>query len=284
MKILVRRGYPVACGCRALALRRSTYYFRARRIEADKRLIRELRELSRRYPRCGSPTITERLRQRGWKVNHKRIERLWRQEGLKVVKKQRKRKRLPDSTRPRQQALYGNHVWSLDFVTERLEDGRPVRIVNVVDEYSRFNIALEGRIHFSADAVIEVLGRSLVRYGIPGLIRCDNGPEFIAKALREWLAETAVGILYIDPGSPWQNGYVESLNDKLRDELLNRELFLSLEEVNVMLSEWRDYYNVDRLHSALDYQPPATVYDRYVKAGSLRLPAFGGLQTGESLT
>jgi transposase InsO family protein len=198
------------------------------------------------------------------------VERLWRQEDLRVVKKQHKRRRLPNSTRPRQKALYGNHVWSIDFLTERLENGRVVRIVNIVDEYSRFSIALEGRYHFTAEHVIEVLGRSMVRYGIPGSLRCDNGPEFIAGALRNWLAETAVGILYIDPGSPWQNGYVESMNDKLRDELLNREIFSCLEELNVLLSDWRDYYNQERLHSALGYRTPAQVYDQYVNEGSKR--------------
>lgn len=255
-------------------------------MDRDKRLIRELHRLSLEYPRCGSRTITKRLRLLGWKDNHKRIERLWRQEGLWVRKRQRKRRRLPASTRRRQKALYGNHVWSLDFVSERLENGRQVRILNIVDEHSRFNIELRARFHFSAAHVIEVLGKAMVRYGLPSLIRCDNGPEFIAMALRQWLEETAVGILYIDPGSPWQNGYVESLNDKLRDELLNRELFVSLKEINVMLGDWRDYYNQERLHSSLDWQTPAQVYERFVKAASLRPAAFTHThnQTRESLT
>jgi len=207
--LVERKEYSVRMACRTTDLYRSTYYYQPILKMEEKQLVKDLYKLSRNYPRYGYPRITKVLREDGWRVNKKRVQRLWRQEGLKVPRKQRKRSRLGLSTAVRQQALYPNHVWSWDFLFDRTADGRSVKILNIVDENSRFNIVLEARRHFKADDVIEVLGRALVRYGIPGCIRSDNGPEFIANKLKDWVEDNGMGIMYIAPGSPWENPYVD---------------------------------------------------------------------------
>ena len=176
-----------------------------------------------------------------------------------MPQKQRKRRRLGASTTVRQRALYPNHVWSWDFIFDRREDGRALKILNIVDEYSRKNIAMEVFRSCKGEHVIQALGRAMLAHGIPGCIRSDNGSEFINEQVKKWLAENGIGISYIKPGSPWENPYVESFNARLRDESLNRELFTSLMEAKVVLADWREEYNNYRPHGALGYRTPKAV-------------------------
>ncbi len=192
-------------------------------------------------------------------MNHKRVERIWRQEGLKVPQKQPKRGRLwvTDGSCIRRRPEYPDHVWSYDFVFERTHDGRPIRMLVVVDEFSRECLAIEVARRLNSTDVLDCLGELFVSRGLPDYIRSDNGPEFTANAVRDWLQKLGVQTLFIEPGSPWENGYVESLNGKLRDELLNGEIFYTLTEAKVLVECWRREYNQVRPHSSLGYRPPA---------------------------
>ena len=222
-------------------------------------LVRRIVELASEYGRYGYRRITAVLRQEGWRVNHKRVEKIWRREGLKVPQKQPKRRRLwlCDGSCVRRRPEYRNHVWAYDFVHERTHDGRAVRMLVVVDEYTRECLTIKVARKLNSQDVLKVLARLFVQYGPPEHIRSDNGPEFTAKAVREWLQRLDVTTLFIEPGSPWENGYVESFNGKLRDELLNREIFCSLWEAKVLVERWRQEYNRVRPHSSLGYRPPA---------------------------
>ena len=265
MKHLVRvRQFSVQMACKLMRLNRSSYYYERKEGEFERNLIKELHALSKRYPRWGYLQMTQQLRRRGFRVNKKRVQRLWRLEGLKVPVRQVKRRRSGDSTRPRQVALYPNHVWSWDFVFDRTDDGRALKILNIVDEYSRFSVCMEIGRAFTGKDVVAALGRAMLAYGIPGCIRSDNGSEFISTYIKDWLAENAVGIHYIDPASPWQNPFVESFNGTMRDECLNRELFETLLEAKVVLSDWRDIYNLERTHGNIDAKTPAEVYAKFV--------------------
>jgi putative transposase len=216
-------------------------------------------ELATQYGRYGYRRITAMLKQEGWMVNHKRVERIWRQEGLKVPEKQPKRKRLwlNDGSCIRLRPEYKDHVWSYDFVMARTSDGRPFRMLNIIDEYTRECLAILVRRCITSQEVIDRLFELFVLRGIPEHIRSDNGPEFTAKAIRGWLNQIGVKALFIEPGSPWENGYIESFNGKLRDELINREIFTTLTEAKVLIEQWRQEYNQVRPHSSLGYRPPA---------------------------
>jgi len=199
------------------------------------------------------------LHRAGWVVNVKRVERIWRREGLKVPQKQPKRGRLwlNDGSCIRLRPEYPNHVWSYDFVEDRTHNGRKFRMLNVIDEFTRECMAIRVSRRLKAVDVIDVLSDLFILRGIPGHIRSDNGPEFIAKALREWIATVGARTAYIMPGSPWENGYCESFNSKLRDELLDGEIFYSLKEAQIVIEGWRQHYNTARPHSSLGYKPPA---------------------------
>ena len=216
-------------------------------------------ELATEYGRYGYRRVTALLRAEGFAVNHKRVERLWRREGLKVPARQPKRRRLwlNDGSCVRLRPESANHVWSYDFVKCRTSDGRAFRLLTVIDEYTRECLAIDVARRITADDVLERLSDLFVLRGLPGHIRSDNGPEFAAKAVRGWLGRLGVEALFIEPGSPWENGYVESFNGKLRDELLNAELFDTLLEAKVLVERWRTVYNTVRPHSSLDYLPPA---------------------------
>jgi len=211
------------------------------------------------YGRYGYRRIEILLRNDGWNVNHKRIERIWIQEGLKVPQKQRKRKRLwfNDASSIRLRPLYKNHVWSYDFVSDRTSEGRPLRFLNILDEYSRESLRIHVDRRITAHDVIEQLANLFVTRGLPDFIRSDNGPEFTATRVRTWLNRLGVKTLFIEPGSPWENGYIESFNGKFRDELLNGEVFDTLLEARVVTEQWRIFYNTKRPHSSLGYRPPA---------------------------
>ena len=204
--------------------------------------------LASRYGRYGYRRVTAMLRGEGWRVNHKRVERIWRGEGLKVPAKQPKRGRLwvADGSCVRLRPQRRNHVWAYDFVALRTSDGRPVRLLTVVDEYTRECLAIQVGRSLRSSHVIECLGDIMVQRGVPDHVRSDNGPEFTARAVRLWLQGVGATTLFITPGSPWENGYVESFNGKLRDELLDRELFDTLWEVQVLTEQWRHEYNHQR--------------------------------------
>lgn len=216
-------------------------------------------ELATEYGRYGYRRVAALLRAEGFAVNHKRVERLWRREGLKVPQRQRPRRRLwlSDGSCVRLRPAHANHVWSYDFVKCRTADGRAFRLLTVIDEHTRECLAIDVARRITADDVLHRLCDLFAGRGPPEHIRSDNGPEFAAKAVRGWLGKVGVATLFIEPGSPWENGYVESFNGKLRDELLNPELFDTLLEARVLVERWRTVYNTVRPHSALDYRPPA---------------------------
>ncbi len=219
--------------------------------------MKEMVALASEYGRYGYRRITAMLRQRGWRVNHKRVERLWRLEGLKVPHKQPRRRRLwlHDGSCVRRRPQHQNHVWSYDFVQTRTAEGRVVRLLTLMDEYTRECLAI--RVERKLSSEEETLADLFVRRGVPAYLRSDNGPEFVAQTLRDWLARLEVRTLYIEPGSPWENGYIESFNGKLRDELLNLEIFDTLSEAQILVECWRRQYNTRRPHSSLGYRPPA---------------------------
>ncbi len=245
--------------CRVLGQPRSTQR-RAPLVPDDEpRLVKRMIELATQYGRYGYRMVTGMLRNEGWKVNHKRIERLWRREGLKVPQKQPKRRRiwLNDGSCVRLRPAYKDHVWSYDFVQDRTSDGRAFRMLTVIDEYSRECLAIDVARKLTSEDVLERLSDLFVRRGVPNHIRSDNGPEFTAKKVTEWLERVNVKTLFIEPGSPWENGYNESFNGTLRYELLDVELFDTLLEAKVLIERWRIEYNTIRPHSSLRYRPPA---------------------------
>lgn len=254
-----RLGVSERRACRVLVQARSTQ--RRRKVVAsdEPRLVGRVTALACEYGRYGYRRVADLLHDEGWRVNHKRVERIWRQEGLKVPKRQPKRGRLwlNDGSCIRLRPQHKDHVWSYDFVADRTDDGRPLRMLTVMDEYTRECLAIDVERHLTSEAVLERLADLFVVRGIPEFIRSDNGPEFTAKVVRDWLARLGVRTLFIEPGSPWENGYIESFNGKFRDELLNGEIFTTLQEAKVLVEQWRHHYNTKRPHSSLGHRPPA---------------------------
>ena len=244
--------------CRVIGQSRSTQ----RRVEQtpsdEEQLVKRMVELASEYGRYGYRRIGALLRQEGFLVNHKRVARLWRREGLKVPQKQPKRRRLwlSQASCVRLRPAYRNHVWSYDLMASRTSDGRALRWLTMIDEYSRECLAIEVGRSMTSEDVLDRLTQLFVERGTPAYLRSDNGPEFIAEAVRGWLGRVGVGTLYIEPGSPWENGYLESFNGKLRDELLNVELIDTVLEARVLADRYRRQYNTVRPHSALGYRPP----------------------------
>ena len=254
--------------CQVLGQSRSTQRYVKRRPADEAKLLAGMRRIARRRPRFGSPRICDALRTRGWKVNHKRIERLWREEGMQVPKKQHRKRRIAlggsENSCVRRCAQRPNHVWSYDFVEDRSEKGRRLRFLVVIDEFTRESLAIEVAWSFTARQVLEVLGYLFAVRGTPDHLRSDNGPEFVARAVTRWLYQAGVKTLFIAKGSPWENGYVESFNSRFRDELLNRELFIGLEDARWVVDRWRLDFNHQRPHSSLDYQTPAEFSARWL--------------------
>ena len=231
----------------------------ARTPDDEAALTGDIVELARRYGRYGYRRITALLRHAGWSVNRKRVERIWRREGLKVPVKQPKRDRLwlADGSCIRLRPERPNQVWAYDFVADRTRDARKFRMLCVIDEFTREALAIRVARRLDANHVIEVLADLCVVRGVPEHIRSDQGPEFIATAVKDWIAAVGAKTAYIEKSSPWENGYVESFNGKLRDELLSVEIFNSLREAQILIESWRRHYNTMRPHSALGYRPPA---------------------------
>jgi len=221
--------------------------------------MEEMRRLALRWPRFGYRRIAVLLGQEGWRVNVKRVHRLWKAEGLQIRKKQRKRRRMGNSANAchRRKPRYKDHVWGYDFVSERTERGGQLKLLSVVDEFTRECLTIEAERKFTGRDVVEVLKELFAIRGRPKYLRSDNGPEFACQAVRKWLRQSGVGTLFIEPGSPWENGYVESFNGKLRDECLNGELFLNLTETQYVADRWRLDYNHYRPHSMLGWRTPS---------------------------
>lgn len=246
-----------AAACRALGLPRSTYYRVSQISEESLEMQQEILRLSGQHPRYGYRRITAMMRRDGYVINEKRVLRVRREAGFKVRKKQRRARRVGLSKARRRKAEKRGDVWSWDFVTDQTENGGQFRILTLIDEYTReCHTTKCGRSIRAAD-VISAIAQAIAHHGAPGHIRSDNGPEFIAYAVQDWLKEKEIEILYIKPGSPWEQAHIESFHDKLRDELLNREIFGSLLEAQVILDSWRREYNEDRPHSSLGYQTPS---------------------------
>jgi transposase InsO family protein len=227
--------------------------------EDEERLTDDIVELARMYGRYGYRKITALLRRAGWLVNDKRVERIWRREGLKVPSKQPKRGRLwlTDGSCLRLRAEHRNHVWSYDFVEDRTHDGRKYRMLNIVDEFTHECLAIRIARRLKSIDVIDVLSDLFILRGVPGHVRSDNGPEFVAKAVQDWIAAVGAKTAYIAPGSPWENGFIESFNGRLRDELLDGEIFYTLNEAKIVIETWRRHYNTVRPHASLGYRAPA---------------------------
>ncbi len=245
--------------CAVIGQARSTQRRRALRQGNEDALTEAIIALASDYGRYGYRRITALLRAQGWNVNHKRVARIWRREGLKVPLKQPKRKRLwlNDGSCIRLRPSWKNHVWAYDFVHDRTHDGRSFRMLTVIDEHSRECLAIVTKRKLKSGDVLEALENLFIARGMPDHIRSDNGSEFTAKAVKSWLDKMEVKPLYIEPGSPWENGYNESFNGKLRDEILDRELFMTLPEAQILIERWRVHYNTVRPHSSLGYKPPA---------------------------
>ncbi len=245
--------------CRVLGQPRSTQRRKPHVRDDEERLVKRIVELASQYGRYGYRRVTAMLRREGWEVNHKRVERLWRREGLKVPRKQSRRRRLwlNDGSCVRLRPQRPNHIWSYDIMTARTHDGRAFRMLTMIDEFTRECLSIDVERRISSDDVLNRLTERFVYRTVPEHIRSDNGAEFTAKAVRGWLERMGVKTLFIEPGSPWENGYIESFNGKLRDELLNGEIFDTLLEAKVLVERWRKEYNRERPHSALGYRPPA---------------------------
>lgn len=251
--------------CKTIGQPRSTQRYQPKKTEKDRTLTARLHQISRRHPRYGYRRAAALLRQDGWEVNDKRVHRLWKRTGLQVPVRQRKRRRVSvnEDGPVRLRAAHPNHVWSYDFLFDQTEGGRTLKFMPVVDEYTRECLVLVVDRSITSLDVTKALDRLIEERGEPGHMRSDNGPEFVAEAVRTYLKEQGAKTRYIDPGAPWQNPYVESFNGKLRDELLRRELFGNLLEAKVLSGQYRRHYNHERPHSALGYQTPAAFAAAY---------------------
>ena len=271
IKHVVEQGKGrTAEACRALDLQRSTYYRNSAVSLERQKMEGTIINLSEDHPRYGYRRITALVRRQGGWINAKRVQRVRRHHGLQVRKKQRKLRRTGLSTGQRQRATHANHVWSWDFVEDQTENGTRFRILTLIDEYTRECLAMHIAWSIRAVDVMTTLEAAIALYGMPEHIRSDNGPEFIAYAIQDWLQENQIKAIYIQPGAPWENGHIESFHDKFRDELLNRELFGSLLEAKIVIESWRLDYNTERPHSSLGNKTPEEFSGRGPECSRLR--------------
>ena len=266
-----RLGVSERWACRVVGQHRSTQRREPERAADDASLRAELRKFSKDRPRWGYRRAHHHLRQEGWEVNRKRVQRVWREEGLRVPQRKRKRRRLGESTvsAKRLRAERPNHVWAFDFQFDQTADGRVLKLLNVVDEYTRESLAMLVERGIDADRTVEVLELLVAERGAPEHLRMDNGPEMTAHALRDWCQFSKAATAYIEPGSPWENAYVESFHSRVRDELLDVEEFSCLAEARVVIADWQEDYNWRRPHSSLGMRAPAVFAAQY----SAREPA-----------
>ena len=245
--------------CRVLGQHRSTQRKVPTGRSDEAQLTEDIIELASQYGRYGYRMVTGLLNNAGWHVNHKRVERIWHREGLKVPRKHKKKSRLwlNDGSCVRLRPEYPNHVWSYDFVHDRTDDGRAFRNLNIIDEHTKEALMIRVSRTLNSTDVIDALTDLFILRGPPAYIRSDNGPEFVAEKVRKWIGAVGAKTAFIEPGSPWENGYCESFNARFRDELLNGEIFYTLAEAKIIIEQWRRHYNTVRPHSALGYKPPA---------------------------
>ena len=243
--------------CRIIGLRRSTRRYRSKPLPDQKQQRHQrIIVLSWQHPRYGYRRIRALLEQEGWQVSRKQVQRIRRKEGLKVRPKPKKCPRRGGSTGLPTQATHRNHVWTWDFLFDRTENGGSLKMMTLLDEYTRQSLALRVERQMTSTQVLKVLWWAMMTYGIPAHIRSDNGPEFIAQKVQKWLKDNQIKTIYIDPGSPWQNGYIESFHSRFRDECLDREVLLNFREARVVIDDWRQHYNRERPHSRLGYRSP----------------------------
>ena len=243
--------------CRAIGLSRSTHHYR--KVPKDEDSLRlALIRLAKQYGRYGYRKITELLKIEGWQINHKRVERIWREEGLQLPQRHKRRKRLyhKDTSVIRLRPKYPNHIWSIDFVHDRLSNGRPYKMLTVLDEYTREALAVSIYAKMNGEDVLEALYPLLLKYGKPEFIRSDNGPEFVSQGFQDWLNKVGIKPIRIYPGSPWENGYNERFNGTLRHEVLNAEWFHTIAQARTVVARWLRQYNHVRPHQALNMRPP----------------------------
>jgi transposase InsO family protein len=273
VKSLVEQGKcSKRCACRLVNISRSVAAYARKRADEEKELIERIKELAHKHRRYGYRRVSILLKQEGKRVNHKRVYRLWKVEGLSLKKSRFKRRKVAVTKAEMKRAEYPNHVWTYDFIDDATEKGCQIRILNVVDEFSREYLAVRVGRSITSQEVIEVLDYLSIKRGMAAYIRSDNGPEFIAKAVKAWLDKNGARSIYINPGSPWENSYIESFHGKLRDECLNQEIFSSIEQAGIVLENWREEYNNYRPHSSLGGLSPSVYMRRYQE--SLKLEAL----------
>ncbi|MDP6980741.1 MAG: IS3 family transposase [Myxococcota bacterium] len=251
--------------CQVVGIARSSKRRPSGRIE-EARLVKRLHELSRKYPRFGYRKIHTKLREEGFKIGRERLRLLRKREGLRVPQKQRKRRRTGTSTTEVDRALHPNHVWSYDFVADQTSDGRRLRFLTVIDEFTRECLRIETSRFLNSHDVVRVLGQLIECRGAPGVIKSDNGPELTAKHVQEWIGKRGIATKYIDPGSPWQNGHNESFNAVFRDGCLDRWAFMSVREARLIAESWQQEYNEERPHGALSMKSPAAYAAEFMEA------------------
>lgn len=282
--------YSQRRACEVMGVARSTLRYAVRAGAEERRLVARMKELSVLHPRFGYRRIHVLLCREGWRVNRKRVQRLWRAEELKIRPNPRQQRAPGDSRNScvLRRAEHPNHVWTDDFVADQTEDGRMLRVLAIFDEFTRESVALEVERSMGAKEVIGVLKTATQQRGAPLLLlRSDNGGEFIAHAVQNWLKKEKIETAYIAPESPWENAYVESFNGKLHDEFLNRELFINLAEAKLLTSQYRTEYNLHRSHSSLGYKTPAEFAATH-SAGNMEIangaiPTFPAHGCGEEI-
>jgi putative transposase len=252
---------------------RSTQRYTPQERDGDRALVTRLRELVGENPRRGCRYLSALLRQEGWGVNYKRVHRLWKREGYRVPRKRHKKRAVGDASNAcdKRAATHANDVWTWDFIHDRLVDGRALKCLTILDEYTRECLELGMGRSIRGGEVLDALGRLMSERGAPGHIRSDNGPEFIATQVTTWLADLGVQTLYIEPGAPWQNGFAEAFNSRLRDEFLEMNYFTTLAHAQELARRWKEHYNTTRPHSSLNYLTPAEFARRCGASGSASL-------------
>ena len=281
-------AYPVSerRACQVTGQHRSTQRYQAKERLADEALLTRMAELVKERPRAGCRTITALLRDEGWRVNYKRVHRLWKQEGYKVPRKRRKKRAVGDASNAcdKRSATHRNDVWTWDFIHDHTLNGKALKFLIIVDEYTRENLVLDVKRSIKGGDVLDTLSRLFGERGAPCHIRSDNGSEFIAGQVQDWVESLGVETLYIEPGAPWQNGYAEAFNSRLRDEFLEMNYFHSVQEAHMLANRWRDDYNNKRPHSSLKYMTPVEFARHCGPSGSASLrsapptdPQCGGI-------
>jgi putative transposase len=248
-------------GCQLVGISRTGARYGSR--PRDEELRERLRALAREHPRYGYRRACAMLKRSGEQVNHKRVYRVWREEKLALAQRRPRRRRRGQATTRCSRAMRPNHVWTYDFVFDRCANGQKLKILTIVDEYTRESLAVEVATSIRSGKVLDVLARLIKERGAPGHLRSDNGPEFVAARVKQWLSEQRIETLYIEPGHPWENAVGESFNGRLRDECLNVEWFRNLAEARVVIERWRQHYNEERPHSSLDYRTPSEFFALY---------------------